>query len=84
MRARPVAFSPPNQIKDGLGWVRWDLANWMPARHEGFGGQNMGKDDEDEEEEEEAIPEGGFKDSAIEILRDRVRLRVYKSVGGSA
>lgn len=56
----------------------------MPARHEGFGGQNMGKDDEDEEEEEEAIPEGGFKDSAIEILRDRVRLRVYKSVGGSA
>ncbi|KAL7411202.1 hypothetical protein BDY24DRAFT_443361 [Mrakia frigida] len=75
-------------IRDGSGWVRWDLATWAPARHQGFGGKKGGEDDdeEDEEDEEDVVVEGAeeLKDSAIEVMRDRVRLRVYKSVNGSA
>jgi hypothetical protein len=63
-------------IRDGSGWIRWDLANWAPAPHQGFGGKKAGQDedadeeDEDEEEEEIAGSEEK-KDSAIEVMRDR-------------
>ena len=64
------------QIRDGSGWVRWDLANWAPAPHQGFGGKKAGQDeDEDDEEEEEEEDEVAGaeekKDSAIEVMRDR-------------
>ncbi|CDZ98186.1 hypothetical protein [Phaffia rhodozyma] len=69
-------------IGESTGWARWDLANWRIARQEGFGGKK-----EDEEDEEDEEPEEGDdleRDSAVEVKRDRVRMRVYRSVGGSA
>lgn len=62
-------------IRDGSGWIRWDLSNWAPAPHQGFGGKKAGQDedeeDEDEDEEEELAGAEEVKDSAIEVLRDR-------------
>jgi len=58
------------QIGEGSGWARWDLANWRPAALSA-----LNNDDEDEPH---------HVDSAVEVRRDRVRLRVYRSVLGSA
>lgn len=71
----------PGQIGEGSGWTRWDLANWRPAALSSLQAAaqaDAGVSAEDQEKEE------GLVDSAIEVRRDRVRMRVYRSVLGTA
>lgn len=64
------------QIGEGSGWERWDLANWRPASSSSAS-QVLAEQSESADAQES---EEGLKDSAIEVRRDRVRMRVYRSL----
>ncbi|WWC91759.1 uncharacterized protein L201_006706 [Kwoniella dendrophila CBS 6074] len=58
------------EIKETWGWSRYDIASWTAAGESklyGGGGKGISQNEEDEEETE------------LEIVRDKVKLRLYRS-----
>ncbi|WRT70173.1 uncharacterized protein IL334_007167 [Kwoniella shivajii] len=64
-----VAPHKKPEIKETWGWSRYDIASWTVAGESKlYGGGGKGYTDEDNEEETE-----------LEIIRDKVKLRLYRS-----
>ncbi|KAJ9127827.1 hypothetical protein QFC24_000111 [Naganishia onofrii] len=68
------------EIKEGWGWVRWDIATWQDGRSKLYSGEDHG-DDEDAEEQSQGGGSAGpiYRNGGLEIVIDRVRCRLYKS-----
>ncbi|WVQ74227.1 hypothetical protein IAR50_003823 [Cryptococcus sp. DSM 104548] len=70
-KARWMVIVAPHkkpEIKETWGWSRWDIASWSAAGNDKlYAGKKSRGDEEDEEETE------------LEIVRDKVKLRVYRS-----
>ncbi|KNX50060.2 hypothetical protein CNBG_9283 [Cryptococcus deuterogattii R265] len=62
-----VAPHKKPEIKETWGWARWDIASWTAAGEARLYGGGKPKGDADDEETE------------LEIVRDKVKLRLYKS-----
>ncbi|ODN73235.1 hypothetical protein L202_07792 [Cryptococcus amylolentus CBS 6039] len=70
-KARWLVIVAPHkkpEIKETWGWSRWDIASWSAAGNEKLYAGKKSKSEEDDEEE-----------TALEIVRDKTRLRVYRS-----
>ncbi|KAJ9125152.1 hypothetical protein QFC22_000106 [Naganishia vaughanmartiniae] len=73
------------EIKEGWGWIRWDISTWQDGRSKLYSGEDH-VDDEDATDEQ---PHGGstgqiYRNGGLEIVIDRVRCRLYKSTAAAA
>jgi hypothetical protein len=77
-------------IRNGsAGWVRWDFGRWEAEQLEEEEEEEEGEEDDEEGEKagemrsarkREEEKKEGLPPSAIELRRDRVRMRVYRSL----
>ncbi|KAJ9108776.1 hypothetical protein QFC21_000096 [Naganishia friedmannii] len=67
------------EIKEGWGWIRWDISTWQDGRSKLYSGEDHG-DEEDADDQSHSGPPGQiYRNGGLEIVIDRVRCRLYKS-----
>ncbi|KAJ9102945.1 hypothetical protein QFC19_004501 [Naganishia cerealis] len=67
------------KIKEGWGWIRWDISTWQDGRSKLYSGNDHG-DEEDTDEPSNGSSGHEYRNGGLEIVIDRVRCRLYKSI----